>query len=345
MRVTNFTVYNDNPYHELLYCNESLELERGNIDDALSNLKVGAHSIFHIHWEEHLLRKSLSESEANALVAYFLSRLTDFQARGGKILLTIHNSRPHELNYEREFVRLRQGIINLADKVLVHNMDAASEVVVEYRALISKIFYLPHPSYVGYYEEVAATKNRIESPSETEKFIIFGKIREYKAVDKFLVEWSKSDTNLQLDIVGSGLQGESYIERVRSLVALTGNVFLYEGHVRNQDLVNWLGNSKAVILPYERFLTSGVLLLALSFGLPVIAPRQKNVLEVLPADCHEFCFEPGNYTACIDKMQELSSLANEDYSQLRKSCFERALNFEPKRISGILNQLCETLVD
>ena len=333
MKVANFTVYNDNPYQELLNCHTDLEFEKAHVDSAIRLFRAGKIQAFHVHWEEHILRQSPTQSEARVKVAYFLKRLQNLKLRGCPILLTVHNLAPHELEFPGEFNEMRQGVIDCADRVLVHNFEAVEKLNSAYTIEPSKYYYFPHMSYVGAYEPVDETRSRVEARRNDGPFMLFGKVRRYKAFDKLLEGMVTHEMYPELEIVGNGIPGDSYVDDIRGMVDSLENVTFDEQHVPDSELPGTLSRARATILPYDRFLTSGVLLLCLTYGLPVIAPSNSGVLEVLPTESHFLCFEPGNHKSCLEKMQELQDLSDEEYAKLSNACFERALEFNPEIMS------------
>src|SRR5690606_21272592 len=112
MKIVNFTLYHDNPYSRLMYCALEPEFEavRGTIDDALSLLKSGESQLFHINWEEHLVRNSTSVAEADLMIKYFIKKLKEYRSLGGKVIWTVHNEHPHERENVAAFLNLRRHL-------------------------------------------------------------------------------------------------------------------------------------------------------------------------------------------------------------------------------------------
>ena len=344
MEIANYTVYSDNPYHALIYSTERYTPVKMEIDPAIEKLEKAKKGIFHIHWEEHLLRKSLSEAEASSQVSYFLERLGVYKKRGGKVVLTIHNAQPHELNYLAQFDRMRSTVLQLADRVLVHNLETIALLQQKFDIGLHKIFYLPHPSYLGVYEAVDATRKRLSNLSLSNDFLLFGKIRRYKSVDKLLDIWPADDENLKLLIAGDGIPEDDYVEVVADMAEALPNVRFDRRRIENEEMPGLLSQAKALIMPNEDFLTSGALLAAISFGLPVIAAAKSGVMEVLPTANHRFLFEPGNFQDCLDKIRSFSALTDEEVLELHQLAFERAGDYSASKISGIMAGLFDSLL-
>jgi glycosyltransferase involved in cell wall biosynthesis len=61
------------------------------------------------------------------------------------------------------------------------------------------------------------------------------------------------------------------------------------------------GAADRVVFPFRRVTTSGSLILALSFGRPVIIPDDPGLREVAPGDAAEVFFGPDDLIGAIDR--------------------------------------------
>jgi hypothetical protein len=66
MDVINYVIYHENPYHQLLYSAILDEYRpiRGDVDAAIQQIGTGEGNLFHVHWEEHAIRRSPTAAEA-----------------------------------------------------------------------------------------------------------------------------------------------------------------------------------------------------------------------------------------------------------------------------------------
>ncbi|MEI6161571.1 MAG: hypothetical protein WCP77_17185, partial [Roseococcus sp.] len=76
--VVNATIYQDNPYHGLLYAALAGRYDaiRGTVEDGFSLLPDGP-ALLHLHWEEHALRGAPSAAEARLTARHLAGRLVD----------------------------------------------------------------------------------------------------------------------------------------------------------------------------------------------------------------------------------------------------------------------------
>ena len=75
------------------------------------------------------------------------------------------------------------------------------------------------------------------------------------------------------------------------------------------DLQRYLNAADIAVLPYRRSLNSGVLLLAMSFGLPAIVPALSSTREVITED-FAVTFDPGHSDDLLRAMRTSDRLLN-----------------------------------
>jgi len=341
MQVPQCTLYSDNPYHRLLFAADGrYQPVRSTVADAIE----GGGDLLHVHWEEHVLRDQRTATEAELSADYFIGRLKEFAARGGRIVWTIHNARPHEGQYMAVFTRLQVELGRQCDRVMVHNLEAARIAVEELGVPQSRLYYLPHPSYLGIYEAEARTAARVRG-SDGKRVLLLGKLRRYKGIE-FMLEALfpvASPGEFDVHIAGETLPNDEYGQELLRLFARYPQVEVDMRRIEDSEIADLVTGARCVLLPYERFLTSGVALLALTFGTPVVAPDTRQLREVLPAAAHEFLFEPSNADDLRAKTRALIDLSEPRYAQLVESMLQRAAYLHPSRAAKRLADLYDSV--
>lgn len=343
MDVINYTMYNDNPYNRVIYQAIAPRYVpvKGSVEDAITALKASGQAILHVHWEEHVIRRCATSAEARLLADYVGERIAAFAALGGKVVWTVHNEAPHELEHLDAFMRLRRAIARSANLILVHNIEAIDVVSEQTGADCTKFFYLPHPCYLGVYEaeEISlAASPLVEEPN----ILFFGKVRRYKGIER-LLETARALPLINFRIVGSALKGDPYGDEIAAAVQGLDNVTADFRHVENTEVAGFFRSATTVVLPYERFLTSGVALLSLGFGTPLIAPRVSQILEVAPGENQDLLFSPDKPGAMAQAIEHLLSLSPDEYQRRRQANLRRAAYFHPRRISHLLGSALDSL--
>lgn len=218
---------------------------------------TGSYDVFHVHWPELLIRdrkparRLLKRRMLDALI--LRARLT-----GTPIVWTAHNVDPHEQGTPAESRSLRRlrHAITLAIRLnptteLPSGMDAVTILHGHYKDQFAKY---PHRD---------AVPGRV---------LYFGIIRPYKGVDVLMDAFREiDDPTLQLRIVGDPHAGQAEI--VEAAMAGDERITALLRFVSDEELVEEITSSSLVVLPYrEKMHNSGVVLVALSLGRPVLVP-------------------------------------------------------------------------
>lgn len=341
MIVVNATVFQGNPYHELLYSDlqDRYEYRRGTFETALELLKSGESDILHIHWEENPLRKCRSVVEADLVTQRLGAQLRDYVGLGGKVFWTLHNEAPHELEFVDQLMKLRQSIADAAERILIHNTQSAVVLNAQVAVAQHKYFLLPHPSYLGVYAEERGGEG-VARP-EAERALFFGLLRQYKGLDLFMraIETPQEiSAHFEAQVRGGVIRDDPYAQTVESYIGRAG-VDLVVGNVPDDAVPALFGGARCVVIPYERFLTSGVALLALTFGVPVVAVDAPQMRELLPKENRPFLFEKGDASSLKDALKRLFALDEDDFAVLARANRAQAERLSPRRISRLLGRL------
>lgn len=345
MEVINYFIFRDNPYQEVLYGVQSNDFMPvvGSIEDALASQRMNTPTAIHIHWEEHVIRKAQTFTEASLQQRRFVERLDWFKKLGGKIIWTVHNEVSHEAEHADTLIHLRQHLAALADVIHVHNRSAIEVLSSQTDVPHQKLFLLPHPSYLGVYpgfDEVQPHSLPVSANA-----LLVGKIRRYKGCEFFLEALEKIEgANIRGRIVGQPLKTENYGEELVERFSNDEKIELDFRFVDDSDLFGLLRTSTCVVLPYHRFLTSGIALLALSAGVPLIGPHVPQLVDVFPPEQHEFMFKPGDAASMARALERVASMNEDDYQRLSAMNIEQAKRLHPERISSVFRKRLAMLV-
>jgi glycosyltransferase involved in cell wall biosynthesis len=235
----------------------------------------GARMVLHLHWLAGVLKDVSSDSEARAAIDHCRRRLDRFRDRGGAIIWTVHNILPHDCRFPSWEARLRQVVVDRAD--IVHVMAAPTRDVAKehFTIPIEKVFHVPHPNYIGVYPDyVPAAQARYEMgllPDDV-VYLMLGSLMPYKGLDTMLDAFAElrcrdASTRRRLVVAGAPTRDvEDFVHRC----AIDPDALIVPRRLVDTEIQYYLRAADVVVLPYERMLNSGVLMLALSFGVPVI---------------------------------------------------------------------------
>jgi glycosyltransferase involved in cell wall biosynthesis len=115
--------------------------------------------------------------------------------------------------------------------------------------------------------------------------------------------------------------------------------------VDEAEVAAYFAEADIIVLPYRRIDQSGVLMVALAFGKPIVASRVGGFAETLQDGVHGFLVEPGNVESLA---QALTRLLSDDELRARMASAVERLAGEELLWSNIAKQtvrLYQTLVE
>lgn len=275
-----------NPYQALLYSRALpsgfapvAAPDFGDVVRVSDQLGGDPATVLHLHWLANVIDSAEDVDRAWARVDGFLSRLRQLQERQVRIIWTVHNRLPHWCDHPEAEIALRRELANLADVVHIMRPETVDEVGDLYRLPVDRLLVAPHPSYLGAYPtHYDRGLVRLELGLERDDFAVglVGSIQPYKGVDE-LIEAVTGPGELPegLRTIVAGPPGKDPGSvRVMERLAGTGAIQTLPQKLEEQRLARVLTALDAMVLPYRRPLTSGVAMLSLSFGVPIIAPGE-----------------------------------------------------------------------
>ncbi|SFK65824.1 glycosyltransferase [Methylorubrum salsuginis] len=270
----------NNPYQTGLYSavRKAGELSYGTIEEALAALSTETRPVvFHLHWPEPIFGGANDLHEFQGRADDFLAAVRLFRAGGGLFVWTIHNKLSHDRRLGDFEVVFLTELSALADVVHVHSAAAIEAVNAVYPVDPAKVIVVPHGSYVGYYPP-APPKDRarwlLSLPEDAFVFAMVGQLRPYKGIDLLLAafeEVSARHPNAYLVIAGKPVSPFSP-GSIKLLAEMNPKLRVLTGFLPPQDLARICAAADAIVLPYREILTSGSVLLAATYGKPVIVP-------------------------------------------------------------------------
>lgn len=247
-----------NPYLELLTDEASdIEFTDWTLRDALRRWDV-----VHIHWPETIWS---SGSRPLRLLrgSAFLVLLTIARRRGARIVETIHNIEPHDGVEDRLAPSMRNRLTRLLDGIQILDGSSLARLTPEIAALPHWV--IPH----GHYGERLPPVTRAPGPP----FGIFhvGFLRPYKGTEELIECFaSLSLPQWQLHIAGEVDDPARADDLARMTAPLAGS--FRPRFLSSEEVAEVAARSHLCVLPFRAIENSGSVLMALSLGLPVLAP-------------------------------------------------------------------------
>jgi beta-1,4-mannosyltransferase len=242
--------------------------------------------LLHLHWPEEVYR-SPQEGTLDKRIRLFLDRLDRLRDYGTRIIWTVHNLKPHETATADAEHEAYQGVVDRAHVVHHHCPVSASLLSSHYQIPEGQVsIVVPHGHYLSYPNDMTRLQARDSLRIDGSKFVFlhFGQIRDYKGLD--IVEDAFQRVRLRqkhLLVAGRISLSLSPLARVkfRARRTLARHTTYVLDAVRNDEVQRYFKACDAVVLGHTGGLNSGVAVLAMTFGKPVVGPRLSCIGWVL----------------------------------------------------------------
>ena len=164
-------------------------------------------------------------------------------------------------------------------------------------------------------------------PNRPPTILFFGRIMPYKGLETLLDAFAKLRSKMDCQLI---LAGEGNLAPYASLLAGLPSVNVLNRWIPEEEVGDLFARSDLVILPYTSASQSGVIPIAATFGLPVIATRAGGLVEQVEDGVSGWLVEAGDAQALSAAMLEALSLPEEARrrGQALKSRYEMQFSWE-----------------
>ncbi len=324
-----------NPYQHLLYQESMFDYEicGGPVEcaaDLAKRAKGDCPIVFHLHWTSFLTTGAGTSLEASERAATFLRDLKAFKNAGGVFIWTVHNVVSHEVEHLDVEKELINSILEVADLLHFHSIESVAEMENIFEIEREKVRIAPHGNYAGVYDNCidgVSSREILQLKPEDEVLLHTGQIRPYKGVEE-LVEAFRGllPERKNLKLVLAGDQKYDVFSLLKN--PLTDfekqKILIFDRFLDETEFQLFYGAADVAVFPYRSILTSGSLMLALTFGVPAIVPKVGMTNELLSDRKAGIAYNPGELgsmrRAIVDLLdrKESASIAAKELSQRSK---------------------------
>jgi glycosyltransferase involved in cell wall biosynthesis len=160
-------------------------------------------------------------------------------------------------------------VVRQSRAVVVHGETLKADAARVFKIAPGKIHVVPHPP-IWHYSKLARKQGFHRPADQIFRVLFFGRIYRYKGLDYLLeavhlIERKVPDFKITIAGRGDGLQ--IYSELLSGLCS----VDIYNYFISSELAARLFAEADLVVLPYTEASQSGVLMIAMAFGLPVVA--------------------------------------------------------------------------
>jgi beta-1,4-mannosyltransferase len=330
--------FDTNPYQALLY---SAAREHGvaavpmytgeQFAELPALAAAGMATVLHLHWLHVFTRGAESEAQARGQAEAFLENLDAYLDRGGRLVWTVHNVLPHDAVHEALDGWFAGEIAKRSHAIHVLASNTIELVAPHYELPRDRVFVVPHPGFARTYpDSISRLDARHELDLDPDELVavMVGAIRPYKGIDDLLDVWATLEMPRHLLI--AGMPGShSAVAPLLERAAVDPNVVLDARQIDAAEMQLFLRAADFAVLPYRRSLNSSVLLLALTFGLPIVVPAGGG-LEELADPAYARTFAPGDPDSLVAALHSIRELLTPEASGAASAV---AAVLDPTRLS------------
>lgn len=240
-------------------------------------------ALWHLHWPENLAtRPAPVRAALDGLAFRFALRAA--RLRGVPIVWTVHNLNPHERNRARLAEATMRSVVRRLDG-WISLSEAAVPLAVERFPRLTGLprLVVPHGHYAHVYPPAAPAaeaRSALGVEGDARVLLFFGRIRPYKKVPQLLHAFrSLPDPRLRLVVAGEPSDRDAR-RAVEHAARQDPRVRLRLHRVPDDHVPLLFGAADGAVLPADRILNSGSVLLALSFGIAALVPDTPVLREL-----------------------------------------------------------------
>ena len=285
--------------------------------------------VFHLLWANRFI----------VLERVFL--LLYYKLLGKKLAFTAHNVNERERDGDDGLLnRLTlRSLYGLVDHVFVHTSKMKTQLITEFKVEEARVSVIPfgiNNTLPNSELTRSKARQRLGLDVDARVILFFGNIAPYKGLEHAVMALDRlvrRDRRFHLVIAG-GVKGcPEYWKMIRGLIAernLEEQVTLNVEYIADADVETYFKAADVLALPYKFIYQSGVLFLAYSFGLPVIAADVGSLREDIIQGKTGMVFPPGDPDAMAEAIwqffagdhflyvdanrREIAAAANRKYS-------------------------------
>ncbi|GLI28521.1 hypothetical protein ARHIZOSPH14_27630 [Agromyces rhizosphaerae] len=236
--------------------------------------ELGAGDVLHVNWTSPVSQEPQDLLDAAIAVREAIDAMTALQARGGRVVWTVHNVLPHETAHVAPELALLRWLGTHADLVTIMNPHTLELTAGLYPIDPARTVRIAHPSYLGWLPETLSRDQARDALglADGEIAVAFlGRLRAYKGLDRLLAAHRViHDDDDRFRLLIAGERGEGFGDDDERMLREAGaGVVTSIGRVPDDEMQRWLLAADLLVLPYGAdALNLSLVEVAATFGVP-----------------------------------------------------------------------------
>jgi glycosyltransferase involved in cell wall biosynthesis len=267
----------------------------------------GTGCVVHFHQLEpyyHSKQGDPEETKEQSLA--LVEQIRKYKDMGAKLVWTSHNPLPHERSFDTIDKEVISSVLPMMDEVVVLGRNAKADFHKKWAH--SSVSIVRHPSYqLQYGAKIGRTiaRDSLELAQDSVLLGHISRIVPYKGLELVIEAFQLAQQSLEqkatLLIAGEAPDAD-YVESLKEKAG--PDIVFCPGFLNDYDLRLLLGALDASLFAFKDIWASGSVVLSLSYGVPVIAPRIGCIPEYVSHGNNGFLYEHGSAPDFAEKISE-----------------------------------------
>jgi beta-1,4-mannosyltransferase len=285
VRVVNFPhLVDEHPYYRLVYgalaAHGVRQIRGAEYKVRWFQENCAAGDWVHFHWV-HYSYASNSRRLMTEEACRFIGFLLTLKRMRLRLAWTVHNLLPHDSPCVSIDYAVRLALARVAELVIVHSAYTKRQVR---RAFFRSrdVIQIPCGHFADYYPNTATQQEaraQLGIPPQAFVYLSLGMLRPYKGVEELIGGFRRVNEPNSILLVAGDVVDVAYGQHLHELAGKDERVRLHIGYIPDVRLQEYFNASDLAVLPFRRVTTSASLLLALSFGIPVLVADRASLRE------------------------------------------------------------------
>ena len=282
--------------------------------------------VLHIHWLQGYTDDRRTPVALLKFIYFTLWVLAAKNLYGMKLVWTLHNLYPHEMFHPKLARAARLFLAKRASRLIVHCEGAKVLAQREFGVDPAKLAVTPHPNWIGKYPSgirQSEARERLGIGAGTRVFLFLGLIRSYKGVQELIRAYRDLPPGDNLLLVAGKVSPDELKRELEELAAGRDDIRLRFQFIPDEELQTYYAAADVAVLPFQEVLTSGSVLLAMSYGTTVIVPNRGCIGELID-DANGIVYDPDRPYALLQALQEATA---RDLSEMGQRAYDTAATY------------------
>ncbi len=292
--------------------------------------------ILHLNWpsyEYKRFREGDSLSRVVRLWTKFVGRLALARFLGYRLVWTMHNLYPHDIRYQYLDHLGRLVLCTLCSAIIVH-CEYARGLAARRFGRHCHVHVIPHGHFIDVYRDDVSPRQAREwlgIPSSSFVYLFFGSVQSYKGI-RNLIRTFRTLHGMELRLIIVGASVGSYAREVQAEADTERRIIVrLSSRTPSDELQYFFNAANVVVLPFVSMLTSGTVVLALSWKKPVIVPALGCLPELMTREMG-ILYNPDDKDALRNAMLDIQT---RDCRRMGEQGFKRIHTFDWDEIAAL----------